>query len=356
MDIRTNKYRFEGGLWVALFLLLSACARPSDNEVVPEQNEPLFEAPAHFPPVTYTLDNNPITQAGFDLGKQLFFDPILSRDQSVSCNTCHVQSLAFADTPAHPISIGIDGRIGKRNAPSLANMAFFPDFFLDGGVNHLDFVAINAIELEFEMDESLGNVVDKLNNNSEYRSRFKTAFDIDSITAPFMLQALSQYMVCLVSDNSKYDTYARTGNLSVFSTLEQRGLEIFEGKCASCHSGTLQTDFSYRNNGLDTSFADLGRALITESDSDNGKFRVPSLRNIGLTAPYMHDGRFGTIDEVLNHYSQGVKASATLDPLLQQNGQLGILLSTEEKEALKAFFATLTDSEFRRNPKFQPND
>lgn len=309
-----------------------------------------FVRPAHFPEPTYTFRNNPITEAGFLLGKRLFDEPLLSVDGSVACSNCHVQAVAFAD-PQHRLSVGVDDRAGTRNAPGIANMAFMEEFFWDGGVTHLDFVPLNAIENPVEMDETMANVVRKLNVHPEYPALFRKAFGpVDSINAPLMLQALSQFMVLLVSADSAYDRYLlKEGEL----TAEQlNGKALFEKKCAGCHSGLLFTNQSYRNNGLDSLFADPGRARISEWDGDLGKFKVPSLRNVALTAPYMHDGRFATLEEVLGHYASGVKHSPTLAPELQVDGRLGIELTEEEKRRIIDFLHTLTDWSFVRNPLF----
>lgn len=315
-----------------------------------------FEKPANFPEPTYTFENNPLTKEGFALGKKLFFDPMLSRDNSVSCNNCHQQSRAFADTPLHPVSIGVANRMGKRNAPALANLAFYPEFFWDGGVTHLDFVPINAIEADFEMDEQLANVVAKLNAHAAYPAQFRQAFGIEEITAPYILYALSQFTNRMVSANSRYDKYVR-GEGESLSSLELQGLAAFEQKCATCHSGALFTDFSYRNNGLNSTFTDRGRGGITEATEDDGKFRVPSLRNAELTPPYMHNARFSTLEEVLEHYARGMVASPSLDPVFKAGDQVvGIPLTEEEKTSIIAFIKTLTDREFTSNPIFRNND
>ncbi len=337
--------------WVPIFL--SSCGL---NDPKVPRDPYAFEKPENFPESTYTFENNPVTKEGFELGKKLFFDPILSRDNSVSCNNCHQQSRAFADSPLHPTSIGVDNRMGIRNAPALANMAFLREFFWDGGVTHLDFVPINAIESEVEMDDELVNVIAKLNAHTEYPELFNLAFGVEEITSPFMLYALSQFTTMMISANSPYDKYIR-GEGVEFSDIEVEGLTLFEEKCATCHSGDLFTDFSYRNNGLNSSFIDLGRGSITESQNDNGKFRVPSLRNAELTAPYMHNARFKTLEEVLDHYDQGMVNSPTLDPSFKNDEEvIGIPLTTEEKTKIIAFIKTLTDREFISNPMFRNND
>ncbi len=337
--------------WVPVIFL--SCGSES-SEVV--EDPYAFTQPTNFPEPTYTFENNPVTKQGFELGKKLFFDPMLSRDNSVSCNNCHQQSRAFADLPLHPTSIGVDNKQGIRNAPALANMAFLPEFFWDGGVTHLDFVPINAIESEVEMDDELVNVVAKLNADNEYPELFRQAFGIDEITSPFMLYALSQFTNKMVSANAPYDRYIRNEGVEL-SDLEREGLSIFEEKCATCHSGALFTDHSYRNNGLDSELTDLGRGTITESADDYGKFRVPSLRNAELTAPYMHNARFNTLEEVLDHYDAGMVSSPTLDPMFIADDQVkGIPLTANEKTRIIAFIKTLTDREFTSNPIFRNNE
>lgn len=324
-------------------VLLLAC-----DQVVEQLDDPYqFIVPAHFPAPTYSFENNPITQKGFELGKTLFNEPILSRDGSIACSNCHSKSVAFAD-PQHRLSVGIDNLIGIRNAPPLTNLAFMKAYFWDGGVTHLDFVPINAIESEFEMGETLSKVVQKLNTDTQYPALFQAVFpDMDSITAPMLLHSLSQYMNLLISADAKYDQYIRQE--VDLSTSELAGLKLFEQKCATCHSSALFTNQEYVNNGLDSLFIDSGRALISEGVDDLGKFRVPSLRNIALTAPYMHDGRFATLEEVLDHYRKGVRFSSTLAPELQALGQLGIALSKEEEGQLIQFLHTLTDYTFVTN-------
>lgn len=334
-----------------LFFLLAATVFGAcqKDELATEKYR--FVKPSHFPEPTYSFDKNPVTKEGFELGKRIFGDPILSRDGSVACNNCHVKSVAFAD-PQHALSLGVEERSGIRNAPGIANMAFMKEFMWDGGVYHLDFAPPNAIENPLEMDEKMAHVVWKMNQHNSYPALFKKAFPEmgDTITSPYLLLALSQYQTMLVSATSKYDHYKLgDGNLSA---NELEGLQLFEQKCATCHSGELFTNQGYRNNGLDTEFADEGRARITESADDLGKFKVPSLRNVELTDPYMHDGRFETLAQVLDHYASGVKQSATLATELQHNGALGIPLTDTEKERIIDFLKTLTDYDFIQDVRF----
>jgi cytochrome c peroxidase len=335
-------------LLVYLFAITVFAACQKEDMAVKQYR---FVKPQHFPEPYYSFEQNPVTQKGFELGKRIFGDPILSRDGSVACNNCHVKSVAFTD-PQHPLSLGVEERSGVRNAPSIANMAFMKEFMWDGGVHHLDFAAPNAITNPLEMDETLSHVVWKMNQHSAYPTLFKAAFPTmgDTITSPFVLQALSQYQCMLVSATSKYDHY-KMGDTDL-SPDELEGLQLFEQKCATCHSGILFTNQEYRNNGLNTEFPDLGRAKITENPSEIGTFKVPSLRNVALTSPYMHDARFKTLEDVLDHYANGVKQSPTLAAELQQGNTLGIPLTATEKARIIDFLKTLTDYEFIQDTRF----
>lgn len=320
-----------------------------DEESV--ENPYAFEAPPNFPAATYTFQNNPITEEGFELGRRLFYDGALSRDGSVSCASCHQQHVAFAD-PLHRLSIGVDERVGIRNAPAIQNVAFKKFFFWDGGVNHVDFVPIAAILNPLEMDETIASIVVKLQAEEKYKTRFRAAFKTDEINSQRMLHALAQFMALMVSANSRYDRYIRNEG-EVLNAAELRGLTAFQQKCTGCHATDLFTNDDFRNNGLDATFEkDNGRERITEYSGDRGKFKVPSLRNVALTKPYMHDGRFKTLEEVLMHYQSGVKDSETLDPILRNNETLGIALSDQERSDILAFLLTLTDDSFIKDKRF----
>ncbi len=335
------------GLVVLVMLGGQSCTK--DNTITPNVYE--FQKPAHFPEPTYTFNNNELTEAGFKLGKKIFFDPILSRDSSISCGTCHSQATAFADQQLHGISVGIDNRLGIRNALPLFNLAFYKEFFWDGGVTHLDFVPLNAIASPFEMDEDIVVVLQKMRNSGEYTELFEEAFGTSTINTGLLMDALAQYMNRMVSANSKYDQFL--DKKVTLTTQEQRGLQLFNANCESCHSGVLFTNQGYHNNGIDVVFPDSGRALISANPADIGKFRVPSLRNIDRTAPYMHSAKFFTLEDVLAHYASGVQSSATLDSrLIQPDGTLGIALSQQEQEDIIAFLKTLTDFEFINDPLF----
>lgn len=335
--------------------LIWAC-KNAPNEAKPAVvSNPIFEVPSNFPAVQYRFETDQLSQAGFDLGKALFYETALSSDGTIACGECHNQAYAFTHH-GHDLSHGIKNREGTRNAPAIQNMAFQKEFFWDGGVFDLDLLPIAPIENPVEMDETFGNVLDKLKKNPKYPPLFQKAYGSPEISSKKFLKALSVFMASLVSANSKYDKYMRKETSGNMSTDELEGLNIFNQKCASCHSGALFTDQSYRNNGLKINkFNDLGRAKITQNGADNYKFKVPSLRNVAVTAPYMHDGRFYTLNAVLQHYSHEILDSPTLDMELKKNQPLGINLSENEKTKIIAFLKTLTDEEFLKDKRFANN-
>ncbi len=309
-----------------------------------------FETPAHFPEPAYHFTNNEITKAKFELGRRLFYESRLSRDNSINCGSCHVQSAGFTHH-GHDISHGIDDRLGNRNSQPIMNMAWRKSFFWDGGVFDMDFQPIVPINNPVEMDETVANVIKKLEAHDDYPRLFKQAFGSDGINTERLMKALSQFMAMLISSNSKYDKVVR--NELSFNTQEQKGYELFKLHCASCHKEPLFTDESFRDNGIGVGFnSDSGRYQITLNDKDLYTFKVPSLRNLTYTPPYMHDGRFITLDAVLDHYIRRVKDTPNLDPLLKQNNQLGISLTEEEKRDLLSFLKTLDDPDFINDRRF----
>lgn len=329
-------------------VLLFSC---QGEGVSPIEDSFAFQRPANFPLATYTFQNNPVTKNGFELGRTLFYDPVLSSDNTIACANCHQQARGFSD-PVHKFSKGVNDASGFRNAPAIQNMAFLNNFFWDGGVSHLDFVPINAITSEIEMNEKLDRVIAKLNASNEYPERFNAAFGTSEVNSQRMLFALSQFMIMMVSADSRYDHYVR-GEGEIFSADELEGMALFKTKCSACHATDLFTDGSFRNNGLNTNFEqDAGRERITELSGDRGKFKVPSLRNAELTAPYMHDGRFKNLEEVLDHYAQSVKDSETLDPILKQDGSPGIAMTEAERAKIITFIKTLTDRNFTNDKRF----
>jgi cytochrome c peroxidase len=311
-----------------------------------------FKKPTNFPDPVYNLSNNAITADGFELGKSLFYDPILSVNNTISCGSCHIQSSAFTHH-GHGVSHGIFDRMGTRNSPPIMNLAWGASFMWDGGIFDLDLQAIAPITNHVEMGETMVAVLQKLNASTKYQSMFKKAFGTEEITTSKFLKALSQFMLLCVSSNSKYDSIMRREGSVVFTTDEQEGYLLFKQKCNSCHAEPLFTDNTFRNNGIGVGHInDSGRYLITQNEVDLYKFKVPSLRNLAYTAPYMHDGRFFTLDAVFDHYTNGVQNTANLDQLLQENGNLGMAITADEKEKLKAFLNTLNDQRFLLDKRF----
>lgn len=334
------------GTLFCFLLLTTGCKKGSTDT----RQDIVFTAPSNFPPPHYNFSNNPVTTAGFELGRKLFYDPRLSRDNTVSCGSCHQQFASFVHA-GHIVSHGIDNRLGKRNSPPVVNMAWSVDFFWDGGVHDLDLVPPNPIKNPVEMDEQFANVLEKLRNDTKYPTMFKAAFGTDEINTTRFLHAMSQFMNMLVSANSRYDKYVRNEGVTL-TTDELAGKALFEQKCATCHATDLFTDRGFHNNGIQSFIRDSGRFAITLAPEDIGRFKTPTLRNIEKTAPYMHTGSFATLQSVLDFYSEGVHQTATLDTLLNHNGTLGIPLTATGKTQLIAFLKTLTDEEFIRDSRF----
>ena len=308
-----------------------------------------FQKPTNFPEPVYNFAANPITKEGFELGRMIFNEPRLSRNNTITCASCHIQSSAFTQH-GHDVSHGIDDRLGTRNSPPIMNLAWSKAFNWGGGVHDLDLQPIIPITTHEEMDENLENVYNKLRAMPKYTNKFKAAFGTEEINTSRFMKALSQFMLMCISSNSKYDKVMRKEGGTSFTAEELEGYNIFKGKCGSCHTEPLFTDGSFRNNGLGISAVnDKGLYTATLIETDKYKFKVPSLRNLKYTAPYMHDGRFLSLDGVLEHYNSEVLATQNLDPLLK-GSKLGIALNAIEKTKITAFLNTLNDEEFIKNP------
>ena len=303
-------------------------------------------------------NNNPQTVEGIALGKKLFFDTILSADGTKSCASCHTPQSAFTDNS--PTSVGIDGITGTRNSMPLFNLAwnYNERFTWDGKELSLERQAEEPVQNPIELHSDWDNVVQRIQNHSEYSQLFELAFKTSTITKQNVTKAIAQFERTLISANSKFDRY--TLGQTTLTPQELNGLDIFlredKGDCFHCHgnpNNPLWTDNDFHNNGLDASFTDLGLGAVTGDPNDNGKFRSPSLRNLSYTAPYMHDGRFATLDEVIDFYSEGLQNSPTIDPLMKNIDEGGVQLTTQEKADLKAFLLSLNDPSFLTNPDFQ---
>lgn len=328
----------------AAALFFSSCKGKEKAEPAPADDFG-FVKPADFPAPVYDFKDNKVTREGFELGRQLFYDPILSKNNTISCGTCHKQYGAFAD-PGHDVSHGIHDQQGTRNSPPIFNTAWWPTFFWDGGVVHIEQQPMGPITNPLEMDETLAGVVEKLKKHTQYPAMFRAAYGSDTITTQGIMRAMAQFMGMMVSNQSKYDKVKR--GEATFTADEQAGYNLFKANCATCHTEPLFTDFSYSNNGLDTVFTDEGRKRITNNNGDLGKFKVPSLRNIERTFPYMHNGKFLTLNGVVDHYVNRIKQSPTLDSRLQTP----IQLTPQQQQQLILFLHTLTDYTFINDKRF----
>ncbi|MGZ3862331.1 MAG: cytochrome-c peroxidase [Bacteroidia bacterium] len=302
--------------------------------------------PSYFPKPAYDFTKNSLSPAKIELGRVLFYDPILSADNTISCSSCHSSYNAFAHTD-HALSHGISDKIGTRNAPALFNLAWQRSFMWDGAVNHLDVQALAPISHPKEMAEKIENVARKLQNSKLYPKLFLKAYNDSIITGEKILKALSQFQLTLVSANSKYDMVK--SKKEKFTEQEQNGYTLFQKNCNSCHTEPLFSNYTFANNGLstDTTLNDKGKWSITKQSRDSLQFKIPSLRNLSYTYPYMHDGRFTKLSQVVNHYTQ-IRQTPTLSKELSGP----IELNSDQKADLIAFLLTLNDPNFTFNPKF----
>ena len=315
---------------VFIALAVSACTPPDSlsdvDSVVPDGFDPI-PIPSH----------NPLTRNKVLLGQRLFFEPLLSVDSTVSCATCHLPNTFFADRKA--ISPGVGGRLGTRNTPSLINIAYHKLFFWDGGSITLEHQVFGPLQNPDEMGLDLASVLQRLGSIPIYQKAFEDVFG-EAPSLRGLTQALGAYQRTLLSGGSRYDSY-KAGNDMALTPAEKRGHDLFKGRagCLHCHTGFLLTNLSFENNGLPISKEDSGRARITGLREDYGKFKVPSLRNIAQTAPYMHDGRMATLYDVIDHYSRGGHDVHGKNELIQP-----LELSEAEVADLEAFLYALTDT------------
>lgn len=308
-----------------------------------------FVVPQDWPNPSYDFRDNQLTQDGFELGRKLFYETRLSRDSTISCASCHTQAAAFSHA-GNKLSNGFGGRAGTRNSQGLFNLAWKHAYFWDGRILHLEDQPPVPIEKHAEMNLSIPEAIRRIRSDADYQLRFKTVFGTGTVSKTELFRALAQFMAALVSDDSKYDRYLKGRSDGHLSDQEARGQDLFWSKCGSCHAGPLFSDNTYRNNGLapDMQLQDSGRIKVTGQSNDLYKFMVPSLRNVELTPPYMHDGRFGTLESVLDHYRSGIFHSATLDPGLQQ----GISMTDADTAAIIQFLKTLSDQRFIHDRRF----
>lgn len=315
-------------------------------------------------PVPDLPEDNQLTVQKVELGRMLFYETQLSLDNSISCASCHLQTDGFSDK--NTVSLGVNGSPGKRQAMPVFNLAWHTNgFFWDGRAELLRHQAVLPIQDPLEMKETLENVILKLSGIGKYRDQFIRAFGSGEITALRISLALENFMMSVVSDDSKYDRYLK--GIETLSESEERGRQLFFAEynpffpdesgadCAHCHSSNNFENDLYMNNGLDLEgdIADNGRQNATGNPDDKGKFKVPSLRNVEVTGPYMHDGRFTTLEEVVDHYNSDIKNSNSVDPALLYTSQTGLMLDAQDKADLVNFLKTLTDYTFLSNPDYQ---
>lgn len=307
----------------------------------------LFVVPPNWPTPNYDFSKNPLSAAKIQLGRKLFYDPILSKNNTISCASCHSPFNAFTHVD-HDLSHGINDRIGTRNSPALMNLAWHNLFMWDGAINHLDVQALAPISHPDEMGEKMEDVISKLQHTKPYSTLFFNAFGDSIITGEHTLKALSQFMLTLVSANSKYDSVMR--KQAVFTVQEKNGYRLFKQHCVSCHTEPLFTNMKFENNGLpvDVTLNDYGRMKVTHKHLDSLKFKVPTLRNIEFSYPYMHDGRFKRLNDVIKHYTSGIQKSSTLSKNLDKP----IVLTPNERVDLTAFLLSLSDRKFIYNPAY----
>lgn len=350
-----------------------ACKEELVEEPLPDNTEIELQHPDYFPNNIASPSDNPLTEKGVALGRMLFYEKQLSLDGSISCASCHQQSKAFTD--GEQFSTGVNGTIGVKNAMSLANLHWTSRFFWDGRAKSLEDQALQPISDPTEMNLPIEEAVVRLQNEPDYPARFEAAFGTSQISADLVSKALAQFMRTLVSGNSRFDQWIKEE--IVLNDIEQLGMELFfthpeasialrGGNCGDCHLGFLTSGdrndlLGFHNNGLDSDEnLDSGLEAVTGKSEDKGKFKAPTLRNIALTAPYMHDGRFNTLEEVLDHYNEHVESNATLDILILEASNeiitpgepVKLHLTTQEKEAIIAFLHTLTDETFITDPAF----
>ena len=368
----------NSGLLLLLVLVAGSCSKCKDpvecvsGDCNPAATPYTLEIPPFFPPMDIPEDN-PLTVEGIELGRMLFWEPALSADQTISCASCHLPAHGFSD-PA-PVSTGVGGALGVRNSMALINVGWAPNYFWDGRALTLEEQILVPVPHPDEMALPWPEAVERLRTLHEldptrpdYPAHFRAAFGDETITKERAAKAIAQFLRTMISSDSKYDRWRR--GETQLTDSEYNGYLIFlreggdpettpggefGGDCFHCHTeaGTQFSDYLFRNNGLDVHFeADAGHAAVSGLASDSGRFKTPTLRNIALTAPYMHDGRFSTLEEVIDHYNTGGVPSATIDPFMKYTTG-GLQLTDQQKADIIAFLHTLTDTVFVGNPAFQ---
>ncbi|MDZ4749136.1 MAG: cytochrome c peroxidase [Saprospiraceae bacterium] len=332
---------------LVIWLILSLIACREDEITIPFSYPSLMEIPDGFPAIHFPEDNA-FTQARWELGKRLFYDPVLSVDGTISCASCHKPGLAFSDQTA--VSLGIEDRSGTRNTPSLANVAYQPYLLREGGVPTLEMQVLVPIQEHNEFDFNIVLLAQRLNTDSSYIKMAMDAYD-RSPDAFVITRALACFERSLLSGNSAYDQYTQKNNISAMTEAQVSGMNLFfsaRTNCSTCHSGFNFTNYAFENNGLYVQYTDEGRMRLTLKEEDRALFKVPGLRNIELTAPYMHDGSLQTLRQVIDHYQSGGKDHPHKNQILQP-----LDLTVSEQNELIEFLKALTDDTFIANPLFK---
>jgi cytochrome c peroxidase len=324
--------------------LLTACKK-TDHRKKPTSIP--FNVPSNFPQPVYDFNANPLTKEGVQLGQKLFYEEKISRDGFTSCASCHQQMAAFT-TYKHDRSHGYNGSHTLRNAVALSNLAWQTEFRLDGSAANLEQAIQDHMQAPDEMAYTMPEIIAILKADAKYKQLFDAAYGDEHITSQRIVNAIKQFVLSMVSANSKYDKVRR--GLESFSVYEELGYQTFKAKCASCHIEPLFTDLSFKNIGLpvDPHLTDYGRMRVTGNKADSLKFRVPSLRNVDLSSYYFHDGRYSSIQKCIEHYRTGIQHSSTLDPALIN----GISITPTEEINLVAFLRALSDSSYIEDSKF----
>jgi cytochrome c peroxidase len=338
----------ELGIFVVLVVSLFACRKETAEPVIAAP-EPLLAVPTGFPFPEFPAGNE-LTPARWALGKKLFYDPVLSRDSTLSCASCHHAAKAFSDTVA--FSPGVGGLPGTRNSPTLANIGYHPYFTREGGVPTLEMQILVPIQEHNEFDFNILLIAERLKRDTAYVRMSREAYDREP-DAFVITRSIACFERTFVSGQSRYDQYFFQGKTSALTAAEKRGKDLFfseKTNCSQCHSGFNFTNYTFENNGLYANYPDPGRFRLTELEGDRARFKVATLRNVALTAPYMHDGSLQTLEAVVEHYNSGGQPHPNKSSLVRPLG-----LSAGEKADLLAFLRSLTDETFVNNPKFRPN-
>ena len=347
-------------LFILLIGLFSSCKSDDPSE---EKNNFEFTTPLLFGDNFTIPSDNPMSEAGIELGRKLFYETLISKDSSISCSSCHKQEFCFSDG-GKKFSTGTERTEGDMHSMTIVNTLWQNEFFWDGRAISLEDQALKPISNPIEMNLSINDAVKRLQAHKTYPALFEEVFGSNTIDSTMIARALAQFERTLISGESKFDKYKR--GEAEFTEQEKRGEELFfthpdplysvrGGNCGDCHSGFLTQANTFSNNGLDES-PEIGRMAVTKNQNDIGKFKIPSLRNIEHSAPYMHDGRFATLEEVLEHYNEHIQSSSTLDPLIIESSNSinskQLDLTEKEREDIVVFLKTLTDNQFLNNEKF----